>query len=124
MTKQKLRQDIWPELEMRMEEGNHSYASVLKELGLPEKYKAYVSVFKQDAEGTARRGVTREVQEDFASALGLEPSLVRRYFRPALAKQWKPALEALGMSVEEVLASYIYKHRPDLWYLVPGEDEK
>lgn len=111
------REDIWEKLTERMERGD-SYKKILEDLGLPEKYKAYISLMKRGDQ------VSREVQDEFAIALGLEPTLMLRYYRPTMARAWKPLLTELGMSVEEIVAQYVYLHWPQLWHMVPTPEEK
>lgn len=113
----KIRNDVREKI-LEMSSNGMSHRKILAALGLPDKYRGYMTPIL--------RGETVAVdrQDEFAEALGLEPTLRRRFYRPTLARQWKPLLEALDMSVEDVMVDWVNKNRPQLWYLVPTEEEK
>lgn len=95
-----------------------SHRAILKELGLPESYRGYMTPMFRGGSMSADR------QDEFAEALGLPPSLRRRYYRPTMAKEWRALFDELGMSVDDIVASWVFSNRPDLWYMVPTAEEK
>lgn len=113
----KIRQDIQDAL--REMGKTMSHRQILKELGLPDSYRGYMTPILRDG-----ATVSVDKQDEFAAALGLEPTLRRRFYRPTMARQWKPLLEALDMSVEDVMVDWVNKNRPQLWHLVPTPEEK